>query len=79
MSAYANPEALVETDWLAERIGNESIRIIEVDEDVTAYEKGHIPGAVGWNWFEQLHDPVRRDFVDQEGLTSLLRQAGWPT
>jgi thiosulfate/3-mercaptopyruvate sulfurtransferase len=76
MSAYANPDALVESDWLAEHIGDEGIRVIEVDEDVTAYEKGHIPGAVGWNWFEQLHDPVRRDFVDQEGLTSLLRQAG---
>jgi thiosulfate/3-mercaptopyruvate sulfurtransferase len=76
MSAYANPEALVETDWLTERIGDEGIRIVEVDEDVTAYEKGHIPGAVGWNWFEQLHDPVRRDFVAQEGLTALLRQAG---
>src|ERR671914_1044303 len=76
MSGYANPEALVETDRLAEHIGDEGIRVIEVDEDVTAYEKGHIPGAVGWNWFEQLHDPVRRDFVDQEGLTSLLRQAG---
>jgi thiosulfate/3-mercaptopyruvate sulfurtransferase len=76
MTGYANPDALVETDWLGERLGDEGIRVIEVDEDVTAYEKGHIPGAVGWNWFEQLHDPVRRDFIDQEGLTSLLRQAG---
>jgi thiosulfate/3-mercaptopyruvate sulfurtransferase len=76
MAEYANPNALVETEWLAEHLSDDDIRIIEVDEDVTAYEKGHIPGAVGWNWFEQLHDPVRRDFVDQEGITALLRQAG---
>jgi thiosulfate/3-mercaptopyruvate sulfurtransferase len=76
MSEYANPDALVETDQLAQNLADESVRIIEVDEDVTAYQRGHIPGAVGWDWFRQLHDPVRRDFIDQEGLTALLRQAG---
>jgi thiosulfate/3-mercaptopyruvate sulfurtransferase len=76
MAEYTNPDALIETDWLAEHIGDPSIRIIEVDEDITAYEKGHIPGAVQWNWFRDLHDPLRRDFVDQTGLTRLLRRAG---
>jgi thiosulfate/3-mercaptopyruvate sulfurtransferase len=76
MSEYTNPDALVETDQLAQNLADERIRIIEVDEDVTSYQKGHIPGAVGWDWFRQLHDPVRRDFIDQEGLTALLRQAG---
>jgi thiosulfate/3-mercaptopyruvate sulfurtransferase len=76
MAGYANPGALVETDWLAERLGDPSIRVIEVDEDTTAYDKGHIPGAVKWSWFTDLHDPSRRDFVDQAGLTRLLRAAG---
>jgi thiosulfate/3-mercaptopyruvate sulfurtransferase len=76
VSKYANPEALVETDWLADRLDDQSIRIIEVDEDTSAYEKGHIPGAVGWNWFVDLHDPLRREYVDQAGLAKVLGDAG---
>jgi thiosulfate/3-mercaptopyruvate sulfurtransferase len=73
---YANPNALVETEWLADHLGDSDIRVVEVDEDSSAYEKGHIEGAVGWNWFTDLHAPVGRDYVDQEGLSNLLRQAG---
>jgi thiosulfate/3-mercaptopyruvate sulfurtransferase len=73
---YANPDALVETDWLAEHLQDQNIRVIEVDEDTTAFQKGHIEGAVSWNWFEDLHDPLKRDFVDQAGLTGLLQNAG---
>ena len=76
MADYANKEALVETDWLEERIDDPNIRIIEVDEDTSAYEKGHIRNAVGWNWFTDLHDTPRREYVGQEGLTNLLQQAG---
>jgi thiosulfate/3-mercaptopyruvate sulfurtransferase len=76
MAAYAHPDALVETDWLAEHVGDPNIRIIEVDEDTTAFEGGHIPGAVGWNWSTDLHHPTNRDYVDQEGLSALLRKAG---
>ena len=76
MAEYVNPHALVETDWLAEHLDDENVRVIEVDEDVTAYDKGHIPGAVAWNWFEELHHPERRDFIDQEGASRLLRRAG---
>ncbi len=76
MGEYARPETLVETDWLEEHLADSGIRIIEVDEDTTAYEKGHIPGAVGWNWSTDLHASVGRDFVDQEGLSALLGKAG---
>ncbi|MGH2691253.1 MAG: sulfurtransferase [Actinomycetota bacterium] len=76
MTEYANPETLVETDWLAEHAGDETIRVIEVDEDTQAFEKGHIEGAVGWNWFKDLHDPLKREYVDQAGLTRLLQNAG---
>ncbi len=76
MTDYANPNALVETEWLEENLDDPAIRVIEVDEDTTAYEKGHIPGAVGWNWSADLHAPVGRDYIDQGGLSRLLQQAG---
>ena len=76
MAQYANPDALVETDWLEDHLGDPGIRVIEVDEDTTAYEKGHIEGAIGWNWFVDLHDPLRRDYIDQAGLARLLAAAG---
>jgi thiosulfate/3-mercaptopyruvate sulfurtransferase len=76
MAEYANPEALVETDWLTEHLDDPGVRVIEVDEDTTAYEKAHIRNAVAWNWNVDLHDPVRRDFVDQAGLSRLLQTAG---
>ena len=76
MTDYANPTALVETDWLAEHLDAPNVRVIEVDEDTTAYEKGHLPGAISWNWFADLHDPVRREYVDSAGLSRLLREAG---
>ena len=74
--AYANPDALVTTDWLVENLGNSDIRIIEVDEDVTLYEKNHIPGAIAWSWSQDLHHPLRRDYLDQEGFSKLLATAG---
>jgi thiosulfate/3-mercaptopyruvate sulfurtransferase len=76
MSEYVHPEVLVETEWLAEHLDDSAIRVVEVDEDTTAYEKGHIPQALGWNWFVDLHDPLRRDYVDQAGLSRLLQRAG---
>jgi thiosulfate/3-mercaptopyruvate sulfurtransferase len=76
MAEYANPEALVETDWLEQNLDDPNIRVIEVDEDTTAYEKGHIKGSLAWNWNTDLHAETGRDFVDQEGLSKLLRQAG---
>jgi thiosulfate/3-mercaptopyruvate sulfurtransferase len=76
LGGYAHPDALVETGWLEEHVDDPAVRIIEVDEDTTAYEKGHIQNAVAWNWFTDLHAPVGRDYVDQAGLTALLRKAG---
>jgi thiosulfate/3-mercaptopyruvate sulfurtransferase len=76
MEGYANPDALVDTDWLAEHLEDPRVRVIEVDEDVSAYDKGHIPGAVRWQWFSDLHNPIRRDLVDQDGLERLLSRSG---
>jgi thiosulfate/3-mercaptopyruvate sulfurtransferase len=76
MTGYSNPDALVETEWLAGHLDDQAVKVIEVDEDVTAYEKGHIPGAIRWQWFSDLHNPVRRDIVDQEGLEQLVSRSG---
>jgi thiosulfate/3-mercaptopyruvate sulfurtransferase len=76
MTEYANPGALVETEWLEEHLGDEGLRVIEVDEDTEAYEKGHIRGSVGWDWTNDLHASVGRDYVDQAGLGELLADAG---
>jgi thiosulfate/3-mercaptopyruvate sulfurtransferase len=75
-NGYANSDALVETEWLQAHLDDPSVRVVEVDEDVTAYATGHIPGAVRWSWQTDLRAAVGRDFVDQEGLTGLLRAAG---
>jgi len=76
MTDYANPDVLVDTDWMAVHVDDPNIRIIEVDEDTEAYEKGHIRNSVAWNWFDDLHAKPRRDYIDQAGLNRLLQLAG---
>jgi thiosulfate/3-mercaptopyruvate sulfurtransferase len=76
MGAYANPDALVETDWLEEHLNDPGIRLIEVDEDTQAYEKGHIPGSLGWNWTTDLHAKVGREYASQPEFSDLLSRAG---
>ncbi|WP_405602088.1 sulfurtransferase [Streptomyces sp. NBC_01410] len=75
-SGYAHPETLVDTEWLAAHLDDGTVRVIDVDEDTSAYEQGHIPGAVGWNWARDLHAAVGRDYVDREALGQLLGRAG---
>jgi thiosulfate/3-mercaptopyruvate sulfurtransferase len=76
MTDYANPDALVTTEWLEQHLDDPTVRVIEVDEDTNAYEKGHIRGAVGWNWTTDLHTEVGRDYKDQAGFADLLSAAG---
>ncbi|MFN2389242.1 MAG: sulfurtransferase [Actinomycetota bacterium] len=76
MSDYTNPDALVETDWLEQHLDDPAVAVLEVDEDITAYEKGHIPGAIGIDWANDLHDPLRREFVSSEQLAELLGSKG---
>jgi len=76
MASYVQPGALVGTEWLAEHLDDPAVRIIEVDEDTSAYQKGHIRNAVGWHWFEDLHDKPRREYVDRQGLARRLQEAG---
>ena len=69
-------DALVDADWVESKIGQPGFVIAEVDEDVSAYDKGHIPSAVKIDWKKDLQDPVRRDFVDKTGFEQLLSDRG---
>jgi thiosulfate/3-mercaptopyruvate sulfurtransferase len=74
--AYAHPERLVSTDWLAKRLSDPDVAVVESDEDVLLYETGHIPGAVKVDWHTDLNDPVLRDYIDGERFAALLGGLG---
>jgi thiosulfate/3-mercaptopyruvate sulfurtransferase len=76
MAEYAHPEVLVTTQWVADHVNDPKIRLVEVDVDTSAYDQGHIAGAVGWNWQSQLQDNIRRDLIDKATLEKLLGQSG---
>lgn len=76
MGAYADQTVLVSTDWVKENMGKPGIRLVEVDVDTKAYDAGHIPGAVGFNWQTQLQDQVRRDIPTRQEFEKLLGEAG---
>jgi thiosulfate/3-mercaptopyruvate sulfurtransferase len=72
----ANPDSLVSTDWAVEHLDDPGVRFVEVDVDTTAYEKGHLPGAVGWNWRNDLQARPARDLAPKEQLEELLSKSG---
>jgi thiosulfate/3-mercaptopyruvate sulfurtransferase len=76
MADYANPSALVSTQWVADHLNDPNVRLIEVDVDTAAYGTGHVQGAVGVNWTTQLGDPIRRDIPSPEAWAKLLSDAG---
>jgi thiosulfate/3-mercaptopyruvate sulfurtransferase len=76
MGDYRNPDVLVDSEWLEQHFDDDNIAIVEVDEDTTAYEKGHLPNAIAINWETELHDVPRRDFVSSEQLADLLGRKG---
>jgi len=69
-------DVLVDADWVQAHLGDAGIVLVEVDEDTSAYDKGHIKGAVKIDWKKDLQDPVRRDFVDRAGFEALLSERG---
>ena len=76
MSDYAHPEVLVATEWVAAHAKDQGIRVVEVDVDTTAYDQGHIDGAISWNWQTELQDAIRRDLADPKAFETLLGKAG---
>lgn len=68
--------ALVTAEWVQEHLEDDSIVLVEVDEDTTAYDKGHIKGAIKLDWTTDLQDQVRRDFVNKQQFEALLSAKG---
>jgi thiosulfate/3-mercaptopyruvate sulfurtransferase len=76
-SAFAAaPNALVTTEWVAQNLQNPKVRVIEVSVDPGVYEKGHVPGAVGFKWHTDLVDTVRRDIIPKDAFEKLNAKAG---
>jgi thiosulfate/3-mercaptopyruvate sulfurtransferase len=69
-------DVLVSADWAEENLNADGVVFVEVDEDTSAYEGGHIPGAVRIDWKTELQDQVVRDFVDKAGFEKLLSEKG---
>jgi thiosulfate/3-mercaptopyruvate sulfurtransferase len=67
---------LVDAEWVGAHLSDPNIVLVEVDEDVSAYDKGHIRGAVKIDWKQDLQDPVRRDFIDKAAFEKLLSSRG---
>jgi thiosulfate/3-mercaptopyruvate sulfurtransferase len=76
MAGYAHPEALVDTAWVALHGGDQGVRLVEVDVDTSAYEHGHVSGAIAWNWTTELSDSVRRDVLPKDAFEHLMGQSG---
>lgn len=76
MNDYAHPEALVTTDWVAEHADDPAVSLVEVNVDTALYDKGHIPGALGWSWRLQLADRVKRDILSRDAFQELMRDTG---
>ena len=76
VSTDTREAVLIDTETLAGVLDDPNIAVVEVDEDTTAFEGGHIPGAVSIDWKNELHDLPRRDFIDSAQLAALLGSKG---
>jgi thiosulfate/3-mercaptopyruvate sulfurtransferase len=75
MADYAK-DVLVETQWVQDHLEDDSVRIIEVDENPALYAEAHIPGAIGFDWQKDLQDQVKRDFLGPEDFGKLFGSRG---
>jgi thiosulfate/3-mercaptopyruvate sulfurtransferase len=69
-------DVLVSAEWAEQNLNTPGLVFIEVDEDTSAYDKGHLPGAIKLDWRNDLQDQVRRDFVGKEQFEALLSERG---
>jgi thiosulfate/3-mercaptopyruvate sulfurtransferase len=75
MGEYAK-DVLVETQWVQDHLDDDSIRIVEVDENPALYQEAHIPGAIGFDWKKDLQDQVKRDFLGPKEFGELMGSRG---
>ena len=76
MTGYIHPETVVDTAWVDQHKHDPKVRTVEVDVDTSAYEQGHIPAAIAWNWTTQLCDTVRRDVIPKDQFEQLMAESG---
>jgi thiosulfate/3-mercaptopyruvate sulfurtransferase len=76
MPDYRHPEVLVSTDLAASHIDDPIVRLVEVDGDTKACEKGQIKNPEAWNWATQLHDNVQREIPNQKELEAPCNSSG---
>jgi thiosulfate/3-mercaptopyruvate sulfurtransferase len=75
LADYAK-DVLVDTEWVAQHLNDDNIRIVEVDENPALYAEAHIPGAIGFDWKKDLQDQVKRDFLGPEEFGELFGSRG---
>ena len=73
---YAHPDSLVDTQWVADHLGEAGIALAEVDVDTSAYDSGHIEGSLGWNWQTDLQNTVTRELLTSDEVADLLGRSG---
>ncbi len=73
---YAHPEKLVSTQWVAEHLDDPNVRIVESNEDIVLYSRGHVPGAVQIDWVADLNDPIHRDYLNRQQFEHLMARNG---
>ena len=73
---YVNPSVLVSTEWVSQHLQDPKTRIVESNEDPLLYATGHVPGAVEIDWTRDLNDQVKRDYLDHQGFSALMRRLG---
>ena len=73
---YANPRALVSSEWLAQNLGTQGLVVLESDEDVLLYQTGHIPTARKIDWHTDLNDSDTRDYIDGAGFAAVMSRLG---
>jgi thiosulfate/3-mercaptopyruvate sulfurtransferase len=72
-------DVLVETQWVEDHLNDDSIRVVEVDENPALYAEAHIPGAIGFDWKRDLQDQVKRDFISPAEFSELFGGRGVST
>ena len=75
MADYAK-DVLVDTQWVENHLGDDSVRIVEVDENPALYAEAHVPGAIGFDWKKDLQDQVKRDFLGPAEFGELFGSHG---
>jgi len=72
----ASSDVLVSTDWASQHLTAATTRVVEVDVDTSAYDQGHVPGAIGWNWTTELCDTLVRDIIPADRFEALMSRSG---